>query len=258
MPPTISPLKVAGHCLRGPRGGEASRQGLPLQSLCATMINTQNKCLQATTLQAIALESSANQFVGTGLCGHYRDGRRGRAGWPVSCRVQCCAFFVGMALALQQAKRQTVFCGYWPCVKMGTSAARTKTCTSRLLPGSCLNLEQAGRAATHVCCSCLAPPPEPFPFHRTSITSVKNLLRRAPAEVSPDYAVKLDMIKAGEQVEDMPFYNPRKLRGILKLNDALLAKGMLVINPSLEQEIRWWWWLAQALPPPLPPQQATG
>ena len=82
------------------------------------------------------------------------------------------------------------------------------------------------------------PPDQYKVIEEPAVKSAKGIdPKDGQSEVSPDYAVKLGMVKAREQLEDMPLYNPTKFRGILNLNNAVLAKGMLVINPSLEQEI---------------------
>ena len=151
-----------------------------------------------------------------------------------------------MAVALQQAQRQSVSCGYWPGMRMGTSATPTKTCTTRLLPGLCSNLERAGeqhysRMVLLLSSTARAfsiPPDQYKVIEEPAVKSAKGIdPKDGQSEVSPDYAVKLGMVKAREQLEDMPLYNPTKFRGVLNLNNAVLAKGMLVINPSLEQEI---------------------
>lgn len=79
-----------------------------------------------------------------------------------------------MAVVLQQAKRQSVSCGYWPGMRMGTSATPTKTCATQLLPGLCSNLEEAKRAAAQLLT--YAAPAELHRQSRTNTKSLKNLL----------------------------------------------------------------------------------
>ena len=60
------------------------------------------------------------------------------------------------------------------------------------------------------------------------------------AEISPDYAIELGFVQAEDVGKAQYLHNPVQFRGMLQLStgETVLAKGMLVINGKLTQELR--------------------